>query len=399
MRSRPTAELVCTLSLLLGGCGDSSRPDDSIAPAFSTRTDAVIPNRYIITLNPGSFTVAAEANRMVAAQGGRLLFIYQHAIRGFAAELSPGAVQALGKDPAVQRIEPDRKVTIHGVQSPAGQWGLDRIDQRVLPLDGLYQFDNRAPAVHIYLIDTGILRTHSEFRAGTISRATAGFNAINDGNGKTDCNGHGTHMAGVAGGKTYGVAKSAKLVSVRVLNCQGAGSTANVIAGVDWVTANSIKPAVALMALGSTLNTPLTQAVNNSIASGVVYAVSAGASNSDACQFSPGNAPNALTVAASDMTDKRASFSNIGPCIDLFAPGVSIKSAWRTSSTATAILSGTSISASLVAGAAAIYLQVHPAASPVTANNAIINLATTGVLSGIGVGSPNRLLFTVGLGQ
>lgn len=389
--------LTVSLGLILAACETTSRPDDS-TPVFSAGLD-VIPNRYIIVLRPGAASATSEASRLAQAAGGRVLFTYEHALRGFAADLSPAALRAVRNDPAVLSIEPDRQVSIQGVQNPAGQWGLDRIDQRALPLDGIYRFDNRAPSVHIYVIDTGILRTHLDFKTTTGSRATFGFSAIHDGNEMTDCNGHGTSMASAAGGKKFGVAKQVQLVSVRVLDCSGAGSTSNVIAGIDWVTANAIKPAAANLSLGGSLNSALTQAVTNSINSGVVYGVSAGASASDACQFSPGNAPNALTVAASDMADKRASFSNFGTCLDLFAPGVSIKTAWHTSNTATLVLSGTSISAALVTGAAAIYLHAHPTATPLTVNNAITSLATQGVLTNIGTGSPNLLLFTVGLGQ
>lgn len=393
---RPFSLILAAVALT--ACRDLARPDPSPTLDRAVARDGVLPGKYIVTLQP-TMEAAREAERLVTEADGGVDFVYQHALRGFAARLTPEAVERLRRDPAVSAIEPDRMVQALGVQVPAGHWGLDRIDQRALPLDQRYQFDNRAASVRVYIIDTGILMTHNEFKNATgATRARFGFNAINDGNGMTDCNGHGTHSAGIVGGLTYGVAKSARLISVRVLNCSGSGSLSQVISGIDWVTANAVKPAVANLTLGSSLSTAFNQAVTNSINSGIVYALAAGSSASDACQFSPGSVPGGLTVGASDMTDKKASFSNIGTCIDLFAPGVSIKSAWRTSNTATSILSGTTPATSHVAGAAAIYLQAHPTATPATVNNAVIALATTGVLTGIGAGSPNRLLFTPGLG-
>jgi subtilisin family serine protease len=385
-------------AVILTACQDAGRPDPALSLDRTVTASGILPGRYIVTLQP-SAAVASEASRLVAMAGGVLDFTYQHALKGFAARLSPEAASRLERDPAVKAIEPDRMVHALGVQSPAGQWGLDRIDQRSLPLDNKYKFDNRAMTVRVYIIDTGILMTHNEFKnAAGGTRASFGFNAINDGNGMTDCNGHGTHNAGVVGGRITGVAKSALLVSVRVLNCSGSGSISQVIAGLDWVTANAVKPAVANLTLGSSLSPAFNQAVINSINSGVVYALAAGSSAADACQFSPGSVPDGLTVAASDITDKKASFSNFGTCVDLFAPGVNIKSAWRTSNTATSTISGTTPATAHVAGAAAIYLHAHPTATPPTVNAAIINLATTGKLTGIGTGSPNRLLFTPGLG-
>lgn len=399
MRTFSFTSAACALTLCVSACTDSSRPEESPSPTYSAAADGIIPNRYIITLKPGIASASAEASRLATGAGGRVLHTYQYALRGFAAELSPQALERVKNDPAILAIEADRRVTVHGVQNPAGSWALDRVDQRNLPLDGLYRWDNGAPSVRIYIVDTGILSTHLDFKVGTGNRVSFGFSAFNDGNNMTDCNGHGTSMASLAAGKKLGIAKQAKLVSVRVLDCQGSGATSGVIAGIDWITANAIKPAVANVSLGGPLNAALTQAVTNSINSGVVYGISAGASATDACQFSPGNAPGALTVASSDMQDRRASFTNIGTCLDLFAPGVSIRTAWRTSNNATLTLSGTSLSAAIVSGAAAIYLQAHPTATPPTVNGAIIALATQGVLTNVGAGSPNLLLYTVGLGQ
>ncbi len=399
---RPRSAALLILGPALAACGDYSKgygpPDDSTATVRASLLADVIPNRYIVTLRPGA-GAASEAARLTAAAGGRVLIVYQHALSGFAADLPSPTLRALREDPAVALIEPDRWLTLQGVQTPAGSWGLDRIDQRSLPLDGAYAYDNGAPQVRIYIIDTGILTTHAEFKTNTGgTRATAGFSSIRDGKERTDCNGHGTHMAGLAGGRTYGVAKQVKLVSVRVLGCTGSGATSGVIAGVDWVTSRAVKPAVANMSLGASTTPTLTQAVTNSINSGVVYTVAAGGSSSNACGFSPADTPDALTVGASDNLDSRYSPSNFGPCLDLFAPGAGLRSAWHTSTTATQTLSGSSTSAALVAGAAAIYLQAHPTASALTANAAITGNATSGVLTNIGVGSPNLLLFTVGLG-
>ena len=392
------SSLLFLTALALTACRDVARPEPAPPLDQSLGANGIIAGQYIVTLKPG-LNAASTADRLVADAGGSVTHVYQHALSGFAARLSSAAVERLRKDPAVSAVEPDQLVHALGVQTPAGQWGLDRIDQRSLPLDNRYQFDNRGQSVRVYIVDTGILLTHNEFKTATGgTRAKFGFDAINDGQGMTDCNGHGTHNAGVVGGRTYGVAKSVQLISVRVLNCQGTGSISQVIAGIDWVTAHAVKPAVVNLTLGSSLSPALNTAVTNSINSGVVYALAAGSSASDACQFSPGSVPDGLTVGASDMTDKKASFSNIGTCSDLFAPGVNIKSAWRTSNTATSTLSGTTPATAHVAGAAAIYLAAHPTATPITVNNAVIANATTGKLTSIGTGSPNRLLYTPGLG-
>ncbi|HET8662241.1 MAG TPA: S8 family serine peptidase, partial [Micromonosporaceae bacterium] len=256
------------------------------------------------------------------------------------------------------------------------------------PLDSSYTYPNTASNVHAYIIDTGIRFTHTDFGG----RATSGFDAI-DGGSADDCHGHGTHVAGTTGGGAYGVAKGVQLVAVRVLSCSGSGTTAQVIAGVDWVTANAVKPAVANMSLGGGVQTALDAAVANSIASGVTYAIAAGNSNADACNFSPARVGTAITLGATDINDNRASFSNWGTCLDLFAPGVSIPSAWWTSDTATASLSGTSMASPHAAGAAALVASANPTWSPQQVRDQIVADATTGVVGNPGAGSPNRLLF------
>jgi subtilisin family serine protease len=243
--------------------------------------------------------------------------------------------------------------------------------------------------VNAYIIDTGIRRTHTQFGG----RALIGFDAVGDGQNTNDCNGHGTHVSGTVGGSTYGVAKSVRLFAVRVLNCSGSGSTSGVIAGVDWVTAHHVAPAVANMSLGGGVSSALDTAVRNSIASGVTYAIAAGNSNINAANQSPARVSEAITVGATTRTDARSSFSNFGSVVDIFAPGSSILSAWNTSDTATNTISGTSMATPHVTGVVARFLQTNPGASPATARNAIVNAATLNHLSGIPTGTANRLLF------
>ena len=285
-------------------------------------------------------------------------------------------------------VERDQVFTISTTQSPA-TWGLDRIDQRARPLSNSYTYTRTGAGVRAYIIDTGIRFSHGEFGG----RATSGFDAV-DGGAADDCNGHGTHVSGTVGGATYGVAKGVSLVGVRVLDCAGSGTTSGVIAGVDWVTANHVKPAVANMSLGGGASAALDQAVANSIAAGVTYAIAAGNSNARACNYSPARVATAITVGATTSTDARASYSNWGSCLDLFAPGSSITSSWYTSNTATNTISGTSMATPHVAGVAALYLQGNPGATPATVRNALVANATSGVVGNARTGSPNLLLFT-----
>ena len=370
------------------------------SPAAAQQADILTPenailDQYIVVLRAdeaarSSVSVGALARSMAAAHGGRVTRVYNRAIAGFAVTLPEQAVRALARDPRVRYIEQDSLMFASATQTGA-TWGLDRIDQRDRPLSGTYTYDTTASSVHAYIIDTGIRRTHTDF-GGRVS--SQGFTSINDGGGTTDCNGHGTHVAGTVGGATWGVAKGVVLHAVRVLNCSGSGTTSGVIAGVDWVTANHVKPAVANMSLGGGASTALDDAVRGSIAAGVTYSIAAGNSNASACNSSPARVGEALTVGASTSSDARASFSNYGSCLDLFAPGSSITSAWSTGDTATNTISGTSMAAPHVAGVAALYLAANPGASPGTVNTAVVNLATTGRLSGIGTGSPNRLLYS-----
>jgi subtilisin family serine protease len=354
-----------------------------------------IENSYIVVLDEdvvgprGLYSIAPYvASEMAATHRGEIRHVYQSALNGFAVQMSAEDAERLSQDFRVKYVEEDGLVTADVTQSNP-PWGLDRIDQRNRPLSGTYTYNWTGSGVRAYVIDTGILTSHTQFGG----RASNVFDAFG-GNG-SDCNGHGTHVAGTIGGSTYGVAKSSLPRGVRVLNCSGSGSNSGVIAGVDWVRTNHIAPAVANMSLGGGASSALDTAVNNLSNAGVTIAVAAGNSNADACGSSPARAANAITVGSTTTSDARSSFSNFGPCLDIFAPGSGILSAWWTSTTATATLSGTSMASPHVAGAAALYKQANPSASAGTIRNALVNNATTNVISGAGSGSPNRLLYTL----
>jgi len=349
----------------------------------------VVPDSYVVVLKPGK-AVQGLASRYAAS----VRHTYSHALKGFAATMTAQQARRLAADPAVAFVQPDVVHRASDTQTNPPSYGLDRIDQRNRPLSGTYTYASTASGVHAYVIDTGIRTTHQDFGG----RAASGFDAV-DGGAADDCNGHGTHVAGTVGGSAYGVAKGVQLVAVRVLNCEGSGTTAQVVAGIDWVTANARKPAVANMSLGGGADTALDNAVRGSIGSGVSYAIAAGNGflglfPLDACTQSPARVAEALTVSATDSSDRKASWANRGTCVDLFAPGIGITSAWSTNDTATNTISGTSMAAPHVAGAAALYLAANPAASPAQVSSGLVGAATTGVVVSPGSGSPNRLLYT-----
>lgn len=373
----------------------------STAMAADFRTvENPVEGQYIVVLKDSAAALANENSRrpkmpaaaraIAADHGARVVRTYEHVLRGFTASADDAALARLLADPRVEYVEEDGHVSIDATQSNA-TWGLDRIDQRDLPLSGTYTYDTSASGTHSYIIDTGMLASHSQFTG----RIGNGFTSISDGNGTNDCNGHGTHVAGTVGGTTHGVAKSTTLHPVRVLNCAGSGTWSEVISGMDWVRFNHVKPAVANMSLGGGANSSVNTAVDNLTNAGVVVVVAAGNSAADACGFSPAGAASAITVGSTVNNDSRSSFSNFGSCLDIFAPGSSITSAWNTGTTATNTISGTSMASPHVAGAAALYLAVNPTASVSQVTSALINASTLNKVTDAGTGSPNRLLYSL----
>jgi subtilisin family serine protease len=388
---------VAAVALLAAACADPAGPDAALptpsdAPALERAAVAdagqPVPDEYVVVFRDDVADPPGLARRLAAGQGAEVRHTYEHALKGFAARMSPQAAAALARNPNVAYVEQDQEVFASTTQSNA-TWGIDRIDARA-GLSGTFSYVATGAGVHAYIIDTGIRGTHTEFTG----RIGAGFTAINDRNGTTDCNGHGTHVAGTVGGTTYGVAKRVTLYPVRVLNCRGSGTNSGVIAGIDWVAGRTARPAVANMSLGGGFSQAINDAVQRAVGRGITMVVAAGNDGANACSYSPASAANAITVGATTNTDTRASYSNFGTCVDVFAPGSAITSAWYRGDTQTNTISGTSMASPHVAGVAALYLQGSPSASPAGVASAITGNATSGVVKSPGTGSPNRLLYT-----
>ncbi|BEL05145.1 hypothetical protein Q0Z83_033360 [Actinoplanes sichuanensis] len=378
------AALLTTLGLSTGAQAAPPEADVLTVPGAE-----VVKDSYIVVLKSGKIarTVAAEHQATP-------LRTYTRVINGFAATMTARQARQVAADPDVAFVQPNVIHRISDTQTNPPSYGLDRIDQRNRPVNAAYTYNTTASNVRAYIIDTGIRTSHQDFGG----RASSGFDAI-DGGTADDCNGHGTHVAGTVGGTAYGVAKGVQLVGVRVLNCEGSGTTAQVVAGIEWVTTNAVKPAVANMSLGGGADTVLDNAVSASITSGVSYSIAAGNGflglfALDACTQSPARVPAAITVSATNSSDAKPSWANRGTCVDVFAPGINIPSTWNTGDTATNTISGTSMATPHVAGAAALYLATHPTDTPAQVQAAIVGNATTGVVTSPGTGSPNRLLYT-----
>jgi serine protease len=387
-------------ALLIAASSIAAANNGSRASVEFRHAERPIEGQYIVVLNEDAASLAHEnrsnrpsvaqvASSMARGHGLRVERSFSNVLRGFVVQANDRALVSLLQDRRIAFVEEDGIVNLSQTTQPNATWGLDRVDQRDRPLDGVYIYDTTASNVYTYIIDTGVRPNHNDFGG----RVLSGFTAISDGRGSNDCNGHGTHVAGTVAGSTWGVAKAARIVPVRVLNCQGSGTNSGVIAGMDWVAANHTKPAVANMSLGGGASTATDNAVTGMRNAGVTVVVAAGNENQNACNVSPARSADAITVGSTTSSDARSNFSNWGSCVDIFAPGSSITSAWHTSNSATNTISGTSMAAPHVAGVAALYLAGNPSATPAQVENAVNNNASTGKVSGLN-GSPNLLAYS-----
>ncbi|MFE1959421.1 S8 family peptidase [Streptomyces sp. NPDC059479] len=391
-RTRIAATVTATAAVAaLAAVSVPAQAAPTVGTVIGAGAKDAVQGSYIVTLKEtaGLKSASAAGRSVVAEYGGTVEHTYTAALNGYAANLSPEQARKLAADPAVDKVFQDSEVHALATQTNPPSWGLDRIDQAALPLNQQYTYpDTAGQGTTVFVIDTGVRITHQDFGG----RASYGYDAVDGDNTAQDGNGHGTHVAANVAGNVYGVAKKARIVGVRVLNNAGSGTTAGVIAGIDWVTQNHSGPSVANMSLGGGANAALDTAVQNSINSGVTYAVAAGNNGLNAQNYSPARVADAITVGATTSTDARASYSNYGTRVDLFAPGSAITSAWNTSDTATSSISGTSMATPHVAGAAAVYLAGHTTATPAQVATALVNGATSNVVGNPGTGSPNKLL-------
>ncbi|MFM9372022.1 S8 family peptidase [Streptomyces sp. Da 82-17] len=391
-----TGLAVAALALGVVAAPQAGAAEERVGTIENAGAPGAIADSYIVTLKKSVAKSSSAKGKGVAKEhGAKIERTYTAALNGYAVEATEAEAKRLAADPAVASVSQNRKFTIDGTQPSPPSWGLDRIDQKSLPLNQSYTYpDSAGQGVTAYVIDTGVRITHTDFGG----RASYGYDAVDNDNTAQDGHGHGTHVAGTVAGSAYGVAKKAKVVGVRVLDNNGSGTTAGVVAGIDWVTRNAVKPAVANMSLGGGADSTLDAAVRNSIASGITYSLAAGNESTDASTKSPARVAEGITVGATTSSDAKASYSNYGSVLDIFAPGSSITSAWSTGDSATNTISGTSMAAPHVAGAAALYLADHTSSTPAQVRDALVAASSTGVVTSPGTGSPNRLL-NVGSGS
>ena len=404
LRSRYLHAAFVTVSVIVLALGFVTPSESQVGSKRDgiRRARQPISGRYLVLLRETEDPETAAA--VLQAMGrGRVRHVYREAVRGYTVEMSEAGARALAREPGVALVEEDGLVyTAEWQTLDAGDsWGLDRVDQRRIVsdlgwmYDGRYRYAGDGAGVNVYVVDTGIRTTHTEFGG----RARSAFDVMGDGYSGGDCHGHGTHVAGTVGGARFGVAKATTLHSVRALGCDGYGSYSGLAVAIDWITANHVKPAVISMSIGGWPSEIVNVAIRNAIAEGITFVGAAGNDGEDSCWHLMGGVPEALVVGASGYDDRREWYSNIGPCLDLFAPGGDITSAYGRSDTGFARMSGTSMATPHVAGAAALYLQQSPGATPAQVVAAITGSATKRVIQDAGVDSPNRLLFTPHFGD